>query len=225
MEQVTLTLYSETGDSFTIQYDSVKLLVIEKSFKNLGTDDFEVRRCDSDIPADDIFHSHKGKANNTCWLMEYKDGRSEKYYELDSLLMEVCNLEPSSIDISIFPPVNEQSLDAELVEKCLLQYENGHYQGTVREAFIILEERIRQEGNLNQDIIGSKLATEAFHPKNGDITIGQTEGEKEGIMFLYRGAFQALRNPVSHRFIDEIDESYAYSVLHTVNLLLKLLDQ
>ena len=44
-------------------------------------------------------------------------------------------------------------------------------------------------------------------------------------MFLYRGAFQALRNPVSHRFVEEVDEDYARDGIHTVNLLLRLLDE
>jgi hypothetical protein len=34
----------------------------------------------------------------------------------------------------------------------------------------------------------------------------------------------ALRNPVGHRFVDEIDEDYARDVIHTVNLLLRVLE-
>ena len=43
-------------------------------------------------------------------------------------------------------------------------------------------------------------------------------------MFLYRGAMLSLRNPASHRFIEEVDEDYARDTLHTVNLLLRLVE-
>lgn len=65
--------------------------------------------------------------------------------------------------------------------------------------------------------------TEAFRP-DGPLAMGKTEAEKEGSMLLYRSAIMALRNPVSHRFVDEIDKDYARDVIHTVNLLLRVID-
>ena len=58
----------------------------------------------------------------------------------------------------------------------------------------------------------------------GELSFGETGGEKQGVMFLYRGAMMSLRNPASHRFIEQVDEDYARDTLHTVNLLLRLVD-
>jgi hypothetical protein len=52
-------------------------------------------------------------------------------------------------------------------------------------------------------------------------------------MFLYSGAFKALRNPVSHprgdpsrnRFLDDIDERDAIDILCLFNFLARRLDE
>ena len=66
--------------------------------------------------------------------------------------------------------------------------------------------------------------TESFTPDGGPLSFGETSSEQQGVMFLYRGAMQSLRNPASHRFIEEVDEDYARDVIHTVNLLLRLME-
>ncbi|MFC7072974.1 TIGR02391 family protein [Halovenus rubra] len=123
-----------------------------------------------------------------------------------------------------FTEVDSSVLDNELVERSISQYESGHYQSAVQSAFIVLEERVRDRGNFGRDIHGSDLMTEAFTPERGPLSFGETGSEQEGVMFLYRGAMQSLRNPASHRFIEEVDEEYARDVIHTVNLLLRLME-
>lgn len=122
-----------------------------------------------------------------------------------------------------FTEIDSSALDEELTNRAVPQHENGHYQSAVRTAFIILEERIREKGQFSRDIHGDDLMTRAFNPDNGELTFGETGGEKQGMMFLYRGAMLSLRNPASHRFIEEADKDYARDVIHTVNLLLRLL--
>lgn len=123
-----------------------------------------------------------------------------------------------------FTEVDSSVLDDELADRALPEYEDGHYQSAVQSAFIILEERVRDMGNFDRDIHGDDLMTEAFSPDGGSLAFGETGGEKQGVMFLYRGAMLSLRNPASHRFVDEVDEDYARDVIHTVNLLLRLVD-
>lgn len=123
-----------------------------------------------------------------------------------------------------FTEVDASVLDSELSERAIPQYENGHYQSAVQTAFIILEERIRAKGQFPRDVHGDDLMTQAFNPEGGKLPFGETSGEKQGVMFLYRGAMLSLRNPASHRFIDEVDEDYARDVIHTVNLLLRLVE-
>lgn len=124
-----------------------------------------------------------------------------------------------------FAEVDSTVLDTELADRCLSEYESGHYQSAVRTAFTVLEERIRDEGEFPQEVSGANLMLQAFNADDGPLSFGQTEGEQDGVMFLYRGAFQALRNPVSHRFVEEVDEDYARDAIHAVNLLLRLLDE
>jgi len=122
-----------------------------------------------------------------------------------------------------FADVDASVLDDELAARALSEYEDGHYQSAVRTAFVVLEERVRDNGGFKESDHGADLMTEAFHP-DGPLAMGKTEAEKEGTMLLYRSAVMALRNPVGHRFVDEIDEDYARDVIHTVNLLLRVLE-
>jgi len=124
-----------------------------------------------------------------------------------------------------FAEIDASVLDDELAERCLSEYESGHYQSAVRTAFTVLEERVRDRGEFPQGVSGANLMLQAFNAEDGPLSFGETEGEQDGVMFLYRGAFQALRNPVSHRFVEEVDEDYARDAIHTVNLLLRLLDE
>lgn len=132
---------------------------------------------------------------------------------------------PWTDDADDFVDVDSSVIDDELAVRALSEYESGHEQSAVRTAFTVLEERVRERGGFPQSQSGAGLMLAAFNSDDGPLSFGETEGEQDGVMFLYRGAFQALRNPVSHRFIDEVDEAYARDAIHTVNLLLRLLEE
>lgn len=123
-----------------------------------------------------------------------------------------------------FADVDSSVLDDELATRVLDEYEDGHYQSALRTAFVVLEERVRDEGGFRQSDHGANLMTEAFRPE-GPLSMGKTEAEEEGTMLLYRSAIMALRNPASHRFVDEADKDYARDVIHTVNLLLRVMNR
>lgn len=131
---------------------------------------------------------------------------------------------PWATDGEEFTEVDSSVLDPELADRALSEYEDGHYQSSVRTAFVVLEERVREKGRFQQEDHGADLMTDAFHP-DGPLAMGSTNAEEEGTMLLYRSAVLVLRNPVSHRFIDEVDKDYARDVLHTVNLLLRVLEE
>jgi uncharacterized protein (TIGR02391 family) len=103
------------------------------------------------------------------------------------------------------------------------EYVDGHYQSSVRTAFRVLEERIREEGGFSQDDTGVSLAQDAFHVDDGPLTFADVEAEKLGWMYLYAGGFGALRNPPSHRDEESIDQQRAMQILHYVDLLLDVL--
>lgn len=131
---------------------------------------------------------------------------------------------PWQDDTAAFVDVDSSVLDDELAAKAVDKYEDGHYQAAVQMAFVVLEERVRERSGFDHDAHGAELMTDAFRP-DGPLARGETDAEKEGTMLLYRSAMIALRNPVGHRFVDSIDENYARDVLHTVNLLLRSIDE
>lgn len=150
--------------------------------------------------------------------------------ELNSTLFDYFDIEYEGdledLDIDVPPSIDAKgSLDDELRRRAVSEFDSGHYQSSVRTAFTVLEERVREMGGFPTTAHGSNLMQEAFNYDRGELSFGVSRAEKEGVMFLYRGAFQALRNPVSHRFIEDVDESYARDAIHTVNLLLRLLHE
>ena len=105
------------------------------------------------------------------------------------------------------------------------EYVDGHYQSSVRTAFRVLEERIREEGEFSQDTVGMDLAQNAFSTDDGPLTFADVGAEKRGWMYLYAGGFGALRNPPSHRDEDSIDQQRAMQILHYVDMLLDVLEE
>lgn len=105
------------------------------------------------------------------------------------------------------------------------EYIDGHYQSSVRTAFRVLEEKIREEGGFSQDDTGVSLAQDAFNVDDGPLTFADVGAEKLSWMYLYAGGFGALRNPPSHRNEESINQQRAMQILHYVDLLLDVLEE
>lgn len=160
-------------------------------------------------------------------------GKSPDYaniFGLRDLLYDFFDLEfegkAENVGFDLPPEIqSSERLDKELQRRVVTEFESKHFQSSVRTAFTVLEERVRELGEYSETEYGTGLIQKAFHPDEGKLVFGETNGEREGVMFLYRGAFQALRNPASHRFIESVDEDYARDAIYTVNLLLRLLHE
>lgn len=113
-------------------------------------------------------------------------------------------------------------LDKEIVEKCIHKKEA---EDIVTSAFRILEERIRRKIGAGYDRSGVGLIDDAFNPKIGKLVLGKTNAEQEGLFHLYRGSIAFLRNPPSHRFVDDYTEFQILEIVFHVNLLLNLLEK
>ncbi|MDS0261714.1 TIGR02391 family protein [Haloarcula sp. S1CR25-12] len=128
----------------------------------------------------------------------------------------------------LFQDTNEEPIlhleHPDLRSDAVPEYVDGHYQSSVRTAFRVLEERIREEGDFSQDDTGVSLAQDAFNADHGPLTFADVEAEKLGWMYLYAGGFGALRNPPSHRDEKSIDQKRAMQILHYVDLLLDVLE-
>jgi uncharacterized protein (TIGR02391 family) len=119
--------------------------------------------------------------------------------------------------------MEELGFDPELRERCQTDFVAERYSLAVRNAFTLLETRIRLESLAPRDKSGVDLASHAFHPQNGKIPIGVTEGEREGNHLLFRGAFIAFRDPAAHNDqLVGLDRTGAFHQLALVDLLLKL---
>ena len=84
----------------------------------------------------------------------------------------------------------------------------------LREAGVVLEERLRSASGVKED--GTKLADEALAPEKKRVILSLHPGEQDGFRNLYKGALQAIRNPVMHKLLD-------FSVERTI-MLLRLVD-
>lgn len=120
--------------------------------------------------------------------------------------------------------LHSEIFDEELIARCSQQFDQENYQSAVQNAFIALEERIRDRGGFSYDINGVDLATEAFKPNDGPLAFGEIDSEQQGIMHQYRSAFMAFRNPSSHRFLDDLDKVQTYHILCYANMLIRMLE-
>ncbi len=113
-------------------------------------------------------------------------------------------------------------LDEDIIKKCILKKDA---EDIVTSSFRILEERIRAKIGASFESHGSDLINEALNPKTGKLTFGKTEAEREGLFHLFRSSILFLRNPPSHRFIQEYSEFEIFEIVCLVNLLLNILDK
>lgn len=119
--------------------------------------------------------------------------------------------------------MRELGFDGELLSRCQPDFIAERYSLAVRNAFALLETRIRVESLAPRDKSGVDLATFAFHPENGRIPVGSDNAEKEGVYHLFRGAFLAFRDPAAHNDqLAGVDRDSAFHQLALVDLLLRL---
>jgi hypothetical protein len=106
------------------------------------------------------------------------------------------------------------------------------YDNSVRDAFIYLEDVLRDLGQIDRarGLSGERLVTAVLGPNGearvtlpADRFLGQlTRGEATGAYHLVRGAFLLLRNATAHRPIP-YTAAEAGDVIHLVNLCLRVL--
>lgn len=138
--------------------------------------------------------------------------------------------EPDTSFIKYITPLADVSnLDNELKTRCLRMLGAGSSDSTlwdsaVRTAGVILEERLRQKGNISdRNITGQGLVNKIFS-KTGILANKFTvDSERQGYRDLYAGIIGTYRNPSAHRLIDPTPEEGGTFIMF-VDLLLKKLD-
>lgn len=125
-----------------------------------------------------------------------------------------------------------QLLDAGLIEAITASWEAQHYGSAVRDAFIFLEDVLRELGNIDPGtgLSGDRLVTILLGPSSStalalpqDGFMGHlTRGELEGVYNYFKGSFLLFRNATAHRPIP-YTASEAEDIVHVVNVCLRML--
>lgn len=113
--------------------------------------------------------------------------------------------------------------DEELRLRCqdLLEAEN-HYDRVIREACVVLENRVRSAIGAGADVTGVPLMERAFSPKGGPLRLSDLDQEQLGAMGMYRGIMAFFRNAAGHRLVEAYNQEDALRFVSFVDLLLKM---
>lgn len=123
---------------------------------------------------------------------------------------------------SRFPHIS----DSQLRERCQdLLAASDHYDRAVREACVILEDRVRSVSGADKTDIGSDLMAKAFRPNGGLLRLSSIPAEQVGAMELYRGTMSFFRNATGHHLVDTWTQEDAARFIGWIDLLLKILGQ
>lgn len=107
------------------------------------------------------------------------------------------------------------------------KFADGHYADAIETACKILNNLVQNKSGVF-DIDNSKLMQKVFSRDNpilkfNDGSSEDLKNEQQGMMFLFCGAIQGLRNPRAHRVIDDHPEM-ALEALCFISMLAKYLD-
>jgi uncharacterized protein (TIGR02391 family) len=98
----------------------------------------------------------------------------------------------------------------------------GNYDSAIRDAFVILEQRVKTTSGLKGEI-GVPLMRAAFDPRGGVRTLTDMNlplAERQRMADLFVGAIATFRDPLSHRMLSKSSASSVIEVLKFASELL-----
>ncbi|MCA1667370.1 MAG: TIGR02391 family protein, partial [Thermomicrobia bacterium] len=99
-----------------------------------------------------------------------------------------------------------------------------NFDDRIREAYILLENRLREVAGLPSHEYGAGLVDAAFSPNKGVLQpVSPVGAENAGLHELFHGAFLYYRNPSAHRTVNH-DKQSAWLIFHLINHLLLTLE-
>lgn len=145
----------------------------------------------------------------------------------------IAKLEDKRIDLGESPDarafqlIEGLSLHSAIADACLKLFRDGHYAQSVFEASKALIELVKQKSG-RADLDGVGLMTEVFSVKNpvlrfNDMASKSDEDIQKGMMHLFMGAVEMIRNPRGHSFMADTAEE-ALELIGLLNLLAKRLE-
>lgn len=139
------------------------------------------------------------------------------------------NAPNTSFVTQLTPLADISNLDQELKQRCLPILGAGAanpklWDSAVRAAGVILEERLRDVGNIADPTrVGRDLVNDVFGTTGALSTKLSVSSERVGYRDLYAGIVGTFRNPNAHRITDPSPEDGGAFIVF-VNLLLKMLE-
>jgi uncharacterized protein (TIGR02391 family) len=124
------------------------------------------------------------------------------------------------------PQIAERSLpsliaDDDLRGRCEdLLAADAHHDRVIREACVILEDRVRKAIGVSKDVVGVSLMQRAFSPNNDLLRLSENDKEQTGAMNIYSGVMAYFRNAAGHHLIDTYSQEEALRFVVFVDLLL-----
>ncbi|MFC6755863.1 TIGR02391 family protein [Halomicroarcula sp. GCM10025894] len=131
---------------------------------------------------------------------------------------------PGAREVADPSEIFHDGFDEQLLTRISPQFRYGLFQDAVGTAYTVLEDRIRDKGNFSNEDHGQDLMSKAFDGDSGPLAMGNASAEKEGFKLLYMGAYMSLRNPPSHRILDDMNKQQAQDAISMVNFLLTLVE-
>jgi uncharacterized protein (TIGR02391 family) len=115
--------------------------------------------------------------------------------------------------------------DDELRKRCEdLLAADAHHDRVIREACVILEDRVRKAIGASKGLTGTSLMERAFG-KNGALQLSEHDQEQIGAMQIYRGVMAFFRNAAGHNLIESYTQEDAVRFVVFVDLLLAMVDK
>ncbi len=151
----------------------------------------------------------------TDYATPFERGRREAAGLLKALIYEYEELVPTE------SAAGRDSVDPELWAEVAHLVEGEQWPQVASQTAIFTESKIREWTGSGDSDIGQQLINVALHPSTGMLTLGRTNGEKEGWHRFGLGIVGALGNVDRHRIQNRPDlKRYALGVLGAASLLL-----
>lgn len=113
--------------------------------------------------------------------------------------------------------------DEELRRRCYdLLVAEGDYDRVVREACVVLEDRIRKAAGYGKGQMGVALMQSAFSAKNPVLRLSAHEQEQQGAMNIFAGIMGFFRNDAGHNLVESYSQDDVIRLVAMIDLLLKL---
>ena len=184
--------------------------------------------------------------NSTVWNFyqqlgfTLQEGVSDYQYfdQIKSHVKLILNESIGNIETGIIPAEKQKPIlpikDQTLSKRCSdILNSPGNFDRVIREATLILEDRLRSSVPheklcelipLAKNQVGEPLAAKLLSPDNPIIVISENKQERSAFLKIVIGIVSYLRNPSHHSLNDDTKWSLAWSVVGVIDSLLSELD-